>query len=298
MRCRVLFCALALFALSGGMSRAQEPSEEQAPSDVLAKMPAKAVSILFGKYPIGPGYQEILIHVYAVPEAEKAKESGASYKREDFMGLNIRRSYFTADFLLRKGSQLERLNRVTFRNHDGVNGILIKWLEPKARRGPVVCIHLGATHWLGWELIAFPDGVRGRAVLKQFEYGGEGESGVEVQLDEVDRQGRMTVSLNSHEGEMDSEQHYFWNGKKFVESPRPNFVIAASLKTRQAAKAFCRQHGEIPLDDIQPSSHYPKLTPGYFIVIAERFETQTAANTYARKLSHSWGIVCYGRRAF
>ena len=149
MRCCVLFCALVLFALSSGVSRAQEPSEEQAPSDVLAKMPAKAVSIMFGKYPIGPGYQEMLIHVYAVPEAEKAKGSRTSYKREDFMGLTIPKSYFTVDFLLQKGGRIERLNRVTFRNNDGVNGILIKWLEPKARRGPVVCIHLGATHWLG-----------------------------------------------------------------------------------------------------------------------------------------------------
>ena len=151
LRFYALAVALIWFTLSSSRSIAQEMSDVVAPSEVQSTMPPNAVSILFGKYPIGPDHQDVLVHVYAIPKSPKPRDSQSPYTRDDFLKLDVPKCQYVTDLLVRDNGKLKRINQVMFKNTDGVNGIVVKWLEPKARRGPVIAIHTGYTHWLGWQ---------------------------------------------------------------------------------------------------------------------------------------------------
>ncbi len=300
-------CILIIFLLAAiADCIAQEmPDLAAAPAAIQKLMPAHAISVLFDEFPIGPNGSKVLVHVYGAL-AMKSKSSGSAdtpldhpLNRQDLMSsVPLPNCRFTVDFLVQQGGTFERLNRAEFNSVDPVNHIIVKWLNTKERVGPILAVHAGATHWLGWQLIIFPDGVNKPATLQYFGYGGERDAGNMISLDQLDANGWMTVRDNWFEGDKKGERVFPWDGVEFADRKRPYFVILASCKTRTEADTFCELHlcDEGALE-IRPSSHYSKLKTGFYIVIANRFETISNAEGYARDL-RKHGTVCYVRRAF
>ena len=280
---------------------AQEPwkeADKAPPEEILAKMPARAISLAFAEYPIGPNKQKVLVHAFATPFADRPKGDGTGpYKREDYHALGVPRSRYFAEFFLRESGGLKRVNRVSFEEEDGITGIQLLWLEPKSKHTPIVALHIGVSHWQGWQMILFPDGVNGSAIRQRFLYGGEGDTSNTIDFMKVDRRGKMIVHDDWSEGEKHGERTYLWDGVEFADRSRPYFMIAASLKTRGEAESFVETHQFLGDGDIRPSSHYPKLTPGYFVVIVSRFTTVQDANAQLKELRKQ-GLDCYVKRAF
>lgn len=298
-------CFLIMMLLSGSCSAQEMPDLPAAPAAIQKLMPAHAISVLCGEFPIGPNGTKVLVHVYGALAA-KSKSSSAvespldhPLNREDLLSsVPMPKCRFTVEFLEQKGSTFNRLNSTAFNSVDPVNHIVIKWLDPKTHKGPVVAIHTGATHWLGWQLIIFPDGVYKPATLQYFGYGGERDAGNMVSLDQLDSNGQMTVHDKWYEDDKAGERVHPWDGVEFADRSRPYFVILASLKTRAEADAFCEAYPSADgAPEVRPSSHYPKLKPGFYILIANRFDGINDAEGFAKELRKE-GIACYVRRGF
>jgi hypothetical protein len=90
---------------------------------------------------------------------------------------------------------------------------------------------------------------------------------------------------------------YPWDGVEFTDRSAPYFIIAASVKTRVEAEEFIRQRKLGGEAEIRPSGHYPKLTPGYFIVVLARGQNAKDATKVVARYQKD-GIPCYAKRAF
>jgi len=270
---------------------------EQAPADVQAKMRPGGVSLRFGQAPIGLDRQQVLLHVYVVPKS-LTTAGGVPLHRADIQsGTSLPMSQFYLDLLIREKGLLRRLNTVSFEEDGDVNASRVRWLEPKTRRGPVLLLRFGVGDIGEWHLFAFPKGVERAAVQKVFAFSGDQDSMNTLHFDAVDAHGKMTVLEEWSEGDKEGVNRYPWNGVEFEDRTKPYFIIAASVKTRVGAKTFVQHHKGLEDSEIRSSNHYPGLLPGYFIVIATRFEKQADAQIYAKE-ARKEGTACYVRRAF
>lgn len=121
-----------------------------------------------------------------------------------------------------------------------------------------------------WHVFAFPDGAEKAAIHQTFGYGGDRSGGSTLDFDAVNALGKMTVLENWFDGNKEGLRRYPWDGVEFADRSRPYFVIAASVKTRTEAEAFVKNHTGLEDSQIRSSGHYPKLTPGFFIIIVWR----------------------------
>ena len=301
----LLFSSFVLAATAIGSAAQSTDSQPAAPVEIQARMPKKAVSLLFGTYPIGPAGSEILVHVFAVPTSKPNKLGGGveaikpPYSRKMFVyGVSIPDCRFVTELLQRQGAKTTLLNHVTFDSVDPVNRIEIRYLDPKTRLQPIIALHTGVTHWLGWQLLVFPHGVNKEVITQYFSFGGEGDSGSTVELDQEDQHGTMLVKEEWSDGDKQGTHMYAWDGVEFADHSRPYFVIAASLNSRAEAESYVQRHQGIVEDmEVRPSAHYPALKPGYYIVITRRFAVKKDAEEYLRDLRKN-GTSAYVSRAF
>lgn len=130
-----------------------------------------------------------------------------------------------------------------------------------ARRGPVLLMKFGYTHWWEWQTFTFAQGWAKPARAQTFLYGGEGGIYSEFRFDRTDAQDHLMVVEN--EGLENNRQHtniYRWNGHEWDDKTLKYFVIGASVKDKSAADETARKRG---YGEILRSDDYPKLRPGY-----------------------------------
>lgn len=253
------------------------------------------------------GAEDVVLHLYVVPKgrgpyAPVQPEPGHEKKpitREDItVGPSLVASPFFLDLFTRSGSgKLTRLHSIRFTEEGDVNKIVTKWLQPARRRGPILALHFGATHWHTWWLIVFPQGFRGEPLVQSFLWGGEGEEYLFQRLDQIDKRGFMLVEEEWGRGGKRGTRFYHWDGTRFVDRSSPYFIIAASVKTRAEAKAFKKRKTLGDIAEVDSSSQYKRLAPDLFIVILGRYQDRCEAAEDAAWYRRE-GIACYVKRAF
>ena len=235
--------------------------------------------------------------------------AGRDPQAREFLGLDAVSGPITrgeigrgADFLLpspftlvlsqRENGIWKRVNTARFTQTKDVVEIIPRWLDVKRKRGPVLLLHFGYTHWHEWEVFAFPDGLGGRVHHQTFGFGGEGQNYVFQNFSSSDARGLLQVrEESSDENGAISRAVYHWNGHEFLDSSAPYFVIVGSYATREKAEA-----SEAP-GEIVPSGWYPKLQANLFIVINGRFATARDAELGVAQLKQA-GLSAYWKRAF
>jgi hypothetical protein len=292
MNIRTKFVMLLLIA-SGLAVASHSGNAAPVPPDIFSQMRPGAISLQLETRKLA-SYGDVLLHLSVVPK-------GHSREREVMLGEKrtgpVRREHidtmpsvepspFYLDFFTRRGGSLKRLNSVRFIETKNVQEIVVRWLEPARRRGPVFALRFGFTHWSEWVVITFLQGLNGTASVQQFLFGGESGTGIAQRFDRVDKRGFMMVQEDSYEpNEKTKEPYdqttstifYYWDGLDFADRAARYFVIAASVKSRAEAEAFVRRHQMEDVAQIRPSSHYAKLHPGYFIVILSRHRNKKEA---------------------
>jgi hypothetical protein len=275
-----------------------------APPNVQRQMPKGAVSLMYGTYPIGTDGSNLQIHVYGEPLPEtiagtKGASAAAKLTREDLTHrVDIPRCHFTVDILKEGANGPTPISHFSFNGADPVNQIQIKWLDTLAHKKPVIAIHAGVTHWMGWYLAAYPEGIEKPCVVQYFGYGGEQEESNLVKLDGSNSQGSMVVVDEWSSGEKSGVKRYVWNQTEFEDKSAPYFLILGSLKTSaEAYKELDKLSRIVDCPRVCPSSHYRPLKPGYFLVIGGQYAALQDARAETKRLN-TLGIRAYVRRVY
>ena len=251
------------------------------PSGALQLMPAKAISLRWQKLPTEQK-NAVWLHIYCVPRGRdpELKNMGVEkigpITREDItIGPSLMPSPFWLDIFADANAK-RRLNSIKFEEDKDVQDIALRWLQPKARRGAVILMKFGYTHWYEWQTFTFAQGWTKAAHAQTFLYGGEGEIYNELHFDRTDAQGRLIVTEDEGlENGKERTNIYRWNGREWDDKTLKYFVVGASVKTKSAADEILRKRG---YGEVLRSNDYPKLRPGYWIWITGRFRTQAEAD--------------------
>ena len=275
-----------------------------APSAVQRQMPKGAVSLMYGTYPIAADGSNLQIHVYGEPLPEtkagtKGTSAAAKLTREDLTHrVDIPRCHFTVDVLKEGANGPTPISHFSFNGADPVNQIQIKWLDAAAHKKPVIAIHAGVTHWMGWYLAAYPEGIEKPCVVQYFTYGGEQEESNLVKLDGRDSRGNMVVVDEWSSGDKSGVKRYVWNQTEFEDKSAPYFLILGSLKTSaEAYKELDKLARVVDCARVCPSSHYPGLKPGYYLVVGGQYASAEDAKKEIKELKQQ-GIKAYVRKAY
>lgn len=251
------------------------------PSGALKLMPQKAISLRWQKLPTEPK-NAVWLHIYCVPKGRDPElknlgiDKSGPITREDITnGPSLVSSPFWLDVFADANAK-RRLNSIKFEEGHDVQDITLRWLEPKTRRGPVVLLKFGYTHWWEWQTFTFARGWSGPAQTQTFLFGGEGDIYSDFHFDRTDAQGNLIVVENEGlESGKERTNIYRWNGREWDDKTLKYFVVGASVKTKSAADAISNQRG---YGEVLRSDDYPKLRPGYWIWVAGRFRTRAEAD--------------------
>ena len=272
-------CCVVLLSLSLRAQAAPELAEKQ--------MPAGAISLRWQQLPTGAN-SSVWLHLYCVPKGRAPElkgmgieKSGPITRADIFVGPSLIESPFWLDIFADTGAK-RRLNSVKFEETQDVSQIVLRWLEPQKRRGPVLLLEFGYTHWHEWQSFTFADGWNRPAHWQRFLYGGEGEIYNSLRFDRTDGQGRLIVTENEgRENGRERTNIYRWNGREWDDETLKYFVVGASLPTKSAAEQFAKKRG---YGEVLRSDDYPKLRPGYWIWVANRSRTQAEASEVAQEI--------------
>lgn len=284
---------LAAAAAAALLSLAFAPCASTAappPTAVSTRMPAGAVSVRYETLQAGP--DALAYHVFRQPRVRKASDLGA--------GPLPFQPFFVDVFTVEGGKPVFRY-RARYEDEAEPESVTLRWLRPAEKRGPILLVSGGFTHWRRWVLVGLPDGPRTprSAFTQEFLCGGEGETYLTQTFDRTDGRGQLLVSEEwGAEGRPPRKRVYRWDGRRFSNLDEPFLVIAASAKTRDAvAKTFERVLDKTKSDEprVEPTANYPKLAPGLFVLILDRFRTAAAAEAFARR-ERAAGIDCYVKR--
>jgi hypothetical protein len=281
-----LAAACALLALTSGRVAFAAP----VPSSVASRMPAGSVSVRYGTLQAGP--DTLGVHIFRQPRQRKPSDLGS--------GPLPFQPFFVDVFTVEGGKPVFRY-RARYEDEAEPESVTLRWLRPAEKRGPILLVSGGFTHWRRWVLVGLPDGPRTprSAFTQEFLCGGEGETYVTQTFDRADGRGHLLVSEEwGAEGRPPRKRVYRWDGRRFSNLDEPFLVIAASAKTREAvAETFGRVLDKTKSDEprVEATAGYPKLAPGLFVLILDRFRTAAAAEAFARR-ERAAGIDCYVKR--
>ena len=248
-------------------------------------MPARAISLRWQKLPTDQK-NAVWLHIYCVPkgrapELKELNATGPITRNNITPGPSLLPSPFCLDIFADSAAN-KRLNSVKFEETQDVGNIVLRWLEPAKRRGPVLLLNFGFTHWHEWQTFTFARGWNDAAHRQTFFYGGEGDIYNFLRFDQTDAQGRLIVT--EEEGRATGKERiniYRWNGREWDDKSLKYFVVGASVKTKSAADAVLKERG---YGEITRSDDYGKLRPGYWIWVAGRFRTSAEAQEIAREI--------------
>ena len=278
MRYFFICCALLLNVLA---------AHAATPSAALKLMPARAISLRWQKLPTSQT-DAVWLHIYCVPTGRDPQlksmgvdKSGPITRGDISVGPSLTSSPFWLDVFADAGAN-HRLNSVKFDEGQDVQDITLRWLEPAKRRGPVVLLKFGYTHWWEWQTFTFSQGWTKSAHWQTFLYGGEGEIYNSLRFDRTNAQGRLIVVEDEGlENGRERTNTYRWNGREWDDATLKYFVVGASVKTKSAADEIARKRG---YGEVTRSDDYPKLRAGYWMWVSGRFRTQTEAQEIAREI--------------
>ena len=250
-------------------------------------MPAKSISLRWQKLPTSQT-ESVWLHIYCVPTGRDpqlksmgVEKTGPITRADIGRGPSLAPSPFWLDVFADANAN-RRLNSVKFEEGQEVQDIVLRWLEPKARRGPIVLLNFGYTHWYEWQSFTFAQGWAGEARAQTFFYGGEGDVYNFVRFDRTDAQGKLIVTEDEGlENGKERTNIYRWNGRHWDDKTLKYFVVGASVKTRSAANALFKKRG---YGEVLRSDDYPKLRAGYWIWVAGRFRSAAEAQQIAREI--------------
>ena len=265
-------CVLLLSALS---------AHAATPSAALRVMPQKAISLRWQKLPTD-AKNAIWLHIYCVPTGRDPQlkylgmeKTGPITRGDITTGPSLKASPFWLDIFADANAK-RRLNSVKFEENKDVQDIVLRWLEPKTKRGPVLLMNFGYTHWYEWQTFTFARGWSGAAHAQTFLYGGEGDIYSDFRFDRTDAQGRLIVVEDEGlENGKTRVNTYRWNGREWDDPNLKYFVIGSAVKDKSAIEALNRKMG---YGEVVRSDDYPKLRAGYWMWILGRFRTQAEAN--------------------
>lgn len=304
-----LVFTLLVAAFGAAPSRAQSAKVRVlAPRVARVAMPKSAISLRWEVLPRDAYRTPLALHVFCVPKGHSKeretmfgeKKTGSVTRADISDGPSVEPSPFYLDVWAQDGAKnWRRLNRVPFVETKDVQEIALRWLDPKSKTKPFLALHFGFTHWHDWETFTFAHGWTQPSYQRTFNWGGEGGSGVSVRFDQT-QNGRMIVVENDYEDDKTSKRIYRWNGREWLDATQKYFLIAATFKTRHEAQAWYDREKMDGWGEILRSGDYPKLRPGYFIVVLERFKTLKDANARAAEIRHDaspYNFQFYVRRA-
>ena len=271
-------CALLLSALA---------THAATPPAALSLMPQKALSLRWQKLPTS-AKSAVWLHIYCVPAGRDpqlksmgVEKSGPITRADVSVGISITESPFWLDVFADSAGN-KRLNSVKFEESQDVREIVLRWLEPAKRRGPVVLLNFGYTHWWEWKTLTFARGWNDSVHQQTFSYGGEGDVYNFLRFDQTDAQGRLVfVEKEGRENDVERTNIYRWNGREWDDVKLKYFVIGASVKTKSAADALAKKRG---YGEVLRSDDFPKLRAGYWMWVAGRFRTSDEAQEIAREI--------------
>ena len=278
---RHFFYCCALLIISAVAAHAATP-----PS-ALKLMPAKAISLRWQKLPTSPT-DAVWLHIYCVPTGRDPElknlgidKTGPITRADISTGPSLTQSPFWLDVFADSAAN-KRLNSTKFEENKDVQDIVLRWLEPAKKRGPVVLLKFGYTHWWEWQTFTFAQGWAGKSNAQTFFYGGEGEIGNDLRFDRTDAQGRLiVVEDESLENEKERTNTYRWNGREWDDATQKYFVVGASVKTKSAADEIAKKRG---YGEVLRSDDFPKLRAGYWMWVPGRFRTPAEAQEIAREI--------------
>lgn len=259
------------------------------PPGALKLMPAKAISLRWHKLPTSQK-SAVWLHIYCVPKGRDPQlknmgvdKSGPIIREDITTGPSLVDSPFWLD-VFADAKANRRLNSVKFEESQDVGDIVLRWLEPQARRGPVVLLKFGYTHWHEWQSFTFAGGWTKPAHGQTFFFGGEGGFYNWLRFDRTDAQGRLIVAEDEGlENGGNRTNIYRWNGREWDDKTLRYFIIGASLKDKSAADALLRKRG---YGEVLRSDDYAKLRAGYWIWVIGRFRTNAEATDYIKHLDN------------
>lgn len=293
-----------LWALSLIMACRVVAAPMEAPAEALSGMTRGGISLRAETRPIGEKGAPVLLHLWVVPAGrqsnalgEPSGKSGPITRDEITSGPSLLQSPFHLDVFTRSGDHWKRINSVAFKQGSDVQEIVTRWLHPRERRGPVLALHFGYTHWHDWQLIMFPQGLGKPARVQQFSWGGEGGSGVFQRLDRTDARGVMQIEEEEHFyiNEKLDKHVYNWNGSQFVDAAR-YFLIGATTKTADEGAAWMKRN-KVENAFVYDTDNFPLLRRGYAVVILGRYTSVQAARK-AQRSFRGRDFEPYVKRAF
>lgn len=298
MRLLPLLFALFLLCRSAGA---------QVPPEARAGMPKGAISLRYEVHDLGG--EKFGIHHYVLPKGrnpdfESMRGSpapkGPITRAEITPGPILKNSPFYVDVYSLTGGKPNRLHSVSYDDEGDISSLRVKYLQPKTKRGPILLLEGGYTHWKNWVLILFPEGVRGkRAFVQDYLWGGEGETYILQKFDKTDSRGYLQVDEEERESEADpiKRRVYRWDGERFTDPSARYFVIAATSTKRAEMEEFLKRKVVVHGAEIVRSDRFPKLTPGLFVVVLGRHRTLAAAQEMVKTQKQA-GYDCYAKQAF
>ena len=216
--------ALAVVLSAGLILSAGAQTEIGAPRIALSAMSRGGVSLRAETRTLKG--EAVLLHLWCIPRGynEMAKQTLDDDKRtlpvprENIIKAEVLKpSPFYVDVFTRENGVWTRQQRAAFVQYGDVHEIHTRWLQPKKKIGPIVLLQFGQTHWMYWEVITYPRGIRGKPATQEFLWGGEGEYYYADQsFASVDKNGFLQVEERSRDGEEKPEKLkiYHWNPAK------------------------------------------------------------------------------------
>lgn len=283
-----LVLALCLSASFSIVARAQEAAASSAPSALLKRLPAKAISLRWQQVSSRP---PVWAHLWCVPRGHSKeremmmgeKKSGPVTRADINGGPSIESSPFTLELY-----EVEEENPVGWKKLSGVNftqgkdvqEIHTRFLDAGTRRSPVLLLHFGFTHWHEWEVFTLARGWSGPIAHQTFGWGGEGESHVFQKFSRTEK-GRMVIDEEVR-SESGSERGVFrWNGREWIDASQKWLVIGASSPSRKIIDSLVARKG---YGEVKRSNEFKGLRPGYWIWLVGRYRSPKEAREQARDL--------------
>lgn len=283
--------------------------QENIPPAVRSHRKPGGISLRFIKQSIEG--ETVYLHSYVIPKGPnqdfenyvgRKPGIGPITRDEILQGMPILESSpFFIDLFAEAGGSWQLLHSLSYLDEGDSSKILVKYLQPRTRRGPILLLTRTNPHWKRWVLLGFPEGIRGKQTLVQdFLYGSEGNFFyTEQKFEKTDSRGFLVIEEETREGEENKPQRvtYRWDGERFTDPEARWFVIAATSKRKDEIEAFITRKQMRGTVEITRSERFPKLVPGLWIVIMERCRTRKAA-TCSVNLRRKAGLDCYAKQAF
>jgi hypothetical protein len=255
-----------------------------------AKMSPKGISLRSEVYTLAG--EPILVHLWCIPKGYSVfyKDNFPEQVNKPITAAQIdaaevlERSPFYLDVFVKdeKTKNWQFASRATFEGVGNAHKIETRWLRVKEQKGPVFLLNFGMTHWMEWQVVTFPKGIRGAAFAQRFLYGGEGETYVMQEFKKADKAGFLQIDEEGNDEGDEGKTHaiYQWNGSRYVDEKAVYFLLGVTTRNKAEAEAARIKEGNDA--EVIFTTDYPKLAPGYYAVLVERFQDKKRAEDIAK----------------